>query len=85
MRKLVSLLSALALFIAAFTAIYISFRTSTQAIRGVVGGGFFFFTSLLLLWNESPSKVSKNTTIDSSAGLSQKRRDPCTATSNQVS
>jgi hypothetical protein len=85
MWKLISLLSTLALFVVAFTAVYISFRTSTQVIRGAVGGGFFFFTSLLLLWNEWPSKVSKDATVDTSDGLSKNRRDSCIANRNQVS
>jgi hypothetical protein len=89
MRQLFLLLSILALFVTAFTALYVSFRTSTQPVKGVVGGGFFLLVSLLMLWEGWRPKVSKYatskcTTVAASAGLSEDRRDSCNAPSNQL-
>ena len=52
MRQLILLLFLLALFVASFSAIYISLRTSAPQLRGLVGGGLFLTTSLLLLWKD---------------------------------
>jgi hypothetical protein len=61
MRQRVLLLAALGLFVAAFGAIYISFRTSTPQVKALVGGGVFLLTSFLLLWKDlistTPRKV----------------------------
>ncbi|HEY6256934.1 MAG TPA: hypothetical protein VIY51_14195 [Xanthobacteraceae bacterium] len=46
------MLCAFFLFVASFSAIYISFRTSTPQIKGLVGGGFFLLAALLLLWKD---------------------------------
>jgi hypothetical protein len=52
MRRLALWSSAPLLFVVTFGAIYLSFRSSTPAVRGAVGSGFFLCTSLLLLWKE---------------------------------
>jgi len=51
MRQPIAVSCTLLLFVVSFSSVYISFRTSTPHIRGLVGGGFFFIASLLLLWN----------------------------------
>jgi hypothetical protein len=52
MRRLALWAAAPLLFVVSFGAIYLSFRSSTPAVRGVVGSGFFLCISLLLLWRE---------------------------------
>jgi len=52
MRRLALWAAAPLLFVVSFGAIYLSFRSSTPALKGVVGSGFFLCTSLLLLWKE---------------------------------
>jgi hypothetical protein len=58
MRRLVLLLTLL-LFVASFSAIYISFRTSAPQIRALVGGGLFLLTSSLALWKDLASAVTR--------------------------
>src|SRR5215469_6747141 len=52
MRQLALWSSALLLFVVSFGAIYLSFRSSTPALRGAVGSGFFLCVALLLLWRD---------------------------------
>jgi hypothetical protein len=52
MRQLAWCASALLMFVVSFGAIYLSFRSSTPALRGAVGGGFFLCVALLLLWKD---------------------------------
>jgi hypothetical protein len=60
MRQLVAVLCALFLFVVSFGAVYISFRTSTPPIRGVVGGGFFLLAAFLLLWKDlAPLSIAR--------------------------
>jgi hypothetical protein len=49
MRQPILVLCTLFLFVVSFSAIYISFKTSTPPIKGLAGGGFFLLVSLLLL------------------------------------
>jgi hypothetical protein len=55
MRQLIVVSCILFLFVVSFGAVYISFRTSPPAIRGLVGGGFFLLASFLLLWRDLAS------------------------------
>jgi hypothetical protein len=57
MRQPLVVSCTLFLFVVSFSAVYISFRTSTPHIRGLVGGGFFFLASLLLLWKDFASST----------------------------
>ena len=57
MRQPIVVSCTLLLFVVSFSAVYISFRTSTPHIRGLVGGGFFFLASLLLLWKDFTSST----------------------------
>jgi hypothetical protein len=57
MRQPIVVSCALFLFVVSFSALYISFRTSTPHIRGLVGGGFVFFASLLSLWKDLASST----------------------------
>jgi hypothetical protein len=60
MRQLIVVLCTLFLFVVSFGAVYISFRTSTPLIRGVVGGGFFLLASFLLLWKDlAPLSIAR--------------------------
>lgn len=60
MRQAGLALCALTVFVVSFAVIYISFRTSTPPVRGLVGGGFFLLAALLLLWrNIVPSILPK--------------------------
>jgi hypothetical protein len=59
MRQLILLLLALILFLASFSAIYISLRTAAPPIRGMVGGGLFFVTASLLLWSDLASASTR--------------------------
>jgi hypothetical protein len=53
MRQLIAVSCTLLLFVVSFGAVYISFRTSTPPIRGIVGGGgFFLLAAFLLLWRD---------------------------------
>ena len=71
MRQFTLLVSALFLFVVAFTVIYVSFRTSTAAIKGVVGGGFFLLASLFLLWKDWRPRLSEKAAANASDRLSQ--------------
>jgi len=59
MRQLILLLFILVLFVASFSAIYISLRTSAPQLRGLVGGGLFLTASLLLLWKDLAAVARK--------------------------
>jgi hypothetical protein len=59
MRQLSLLLFSLFIFLASFAVVYLSLRTSTAQIRGVVGGGLFFLTSLVLLWKDLASALAR--------------------------
>jgi hypothetical protein len=63
MRQLIVVSCTLLLFVVSFSAVYISFRTSTPHIRGLVGGGFFFLASLLSLWKDFASSTSTKRAI----------------------
>ena len=55
MRQIIVVSCTLFLFVVSFGAVYVSFRTSTPTIRGMVGGGFFLLASFLLLWKDLAS------------------------------
>jgi hypothetical protein len=57
MRQPIVVSCTLLLFVVSFSAVYLSLRTSTPYIRGLVGGGFFFLASLLLLWKDFASSI----------------------------
>jgi hypothetical protein len=59
MRQLALWSSALLLFVVAFGAIYLSFRSSAPALRGAVGSGFFVCIALLLLWKDLTASMPK--------------------------
>ena len=59
MRQVVLSLLVLFVFVAAFGAIYISFRTSAPQIKALMGGGLFLLTSSLLLWKDLASTAPK--------------------------
>jgi hypothetical protein len=59
MRQLILLLLLLFVFVASFSAIYISFRTSAPELKGLLGGGLFLTTSLLLLWKDLAGAARK--------------------------
>jgi hypothetical protein len=52
MRQVILALCAFTVFVVSFAVIYISFRTSTPQLRGLVGGGFFLLAALVLLWRD---------------------------------
>ena len=52
MRQASLALCALTVFVVSFAVIYISFRTSTPQLGGLVGGGFFLLAALLLPWKD---------------------------------
>ena len=72
MRQVILVLCALTAFVVSFAVIYISFRTSTPQVRGLVGGGFFLLATLVLLWRDfAPSALPKRV-----AGASQSSGPP---------
>jgi hypothetical protein len=72
MRQASLALCGLSVFVVSFAVIYISFRTSTPQVRGLVGGGFFLLAALLLLWRDfAPSILPKRV-----AGVSQSGGPP---------
>jgi hypothetical protein len=48
-RQTILMLCALFVFIVSFVVAYISFRTSSPSMKGLVGGGFFLLVSFVLL------------------------------------